>query len=166
MKINSKDINMIFMALMKTIGIGDLAGRTGVSVSAIRFYETAGLLTSERNAAGQRRFVRSDIRRLAFVQIAQQLGFTIEQIRKQLAALPAKRTPNKKDWSKISRNFRKELDDRIERMVRLRDNLDGCIGCGCLSLRACALLNPDDKAGKVGAGPRYLLGDLSECEET
>ena len=157
---------MMIMALMKTIGIGDLAGRTGFSVSAIRFYEAAGLLNSERNAAEQRRFLRSGIRRLAFVQIAQQLGFSIEQIRDQLASLPAKRTPNKKDWSNISRNFRKELDDRIERMIRLRDNLDGCIGCGCLSLQACALLNPDDKAGKDGAGPRYLLGDASEPEES
>ncbi|WP_136659830.1 redox-sensitive transcriptional activator SoxR [Nitratireductor sp. XY-223] len=139
--------------------IGELARRTGLAVSAIRFYEAEGLITSERNAGGQRRFLRSDIRRLSFVQIAQRFGFTIEQIREQLQSLPLERTPNKADWSKISRGFRRELDARIETLTRLRDDLDGCIGCGCLSLKKCKLYNPEDRARRHGSGPRYLLGD-------
>lgn len=141
------------------LSIGQLAGRTGLSVSAIRYYETQGLVTSERNAGGQRRFLRSDIRRLSFVRIAQQFGFTIDQIRAQLQTLPQERTPNKADWARISRGFRKELDAKIETLSRLRDLLDGCIGCGCLSLRTCALYNPNDRARRHGVGPRYLLGD-------
>ncbi len=141
------------------LSIGDLAARTGVAVSAIRYYETQGLIASERNTGGQRRFLRSDIRRLSFVLIAQQFGFTIEQIRSQLETLPERRTPTKKDWARISRRFRKELDAKIETLTRLRDQLDGCIGCGCLSLRKCALYNPEDRARRHGAGPRYLLGD-------
>ena len=141
------------------LSIGQLAERTGLSVSAIRFYEAEGLVSAERNAGGQRRFLRSDIRRLSFVLIAQQFGFTIEGIRSQLKTLPAERTPNKRDWTRISRRFRRELDAKIETLNRLRDHLDGCIGCGCLSLRRCALFNPDDSARSHGPGPRYLLGD-------
>jgi MerR family redox-sensitive transcriptional activator SoxR len=141
------------------LSIGQLAERTGLSVSAIRYYETEGLITSERNAGGQRRFLRSDIRRLSFVLIAQQFGFTLEQIRAQLQTLPEGRTPTKRDWTRISRGFRKALDVKIETLSRLRDQLDGCIGCGCLSLQRCALYNPDDRAHRHGAGPRYLLGD-------
>ena len=141
------------------LAIGELARRTGLSVSAIRYYEAEGLLLAERNAGGQRRFFRSDIRRLSFVMIAQRFGFTIEQIRTQLQSLPEGRTPTKADWARISRGFRRELDTRIETLTRLRDNLDGCIGCGCLSLRKCTLYNPDDWAGSRGSGPRYLLGD-------
>tara|TARA_R110000751_G_scaffold107645_8_gene203977 strand:- start:64209 stop:64658 length:450 start_codon:yes stop_codon:yes gene_type:complete len=141
------------------LSIGQLASRTGLSVSAIRFYETQGLIAAERNAGGQRRFLRSDIRRLSFVLIAQQFGFTIEQIRTQLQLLPQERTPNKGDWERISRNFRQTLDEKIETLTRLRDNLDGCIGCGCLSLKTCALYNPQDRARSGGAGPRYLMGD-------
>ncbi|MDF2370843.1 MAG: redox-sensitive transcriptional activator SoxR [Rhizobiaceae bacterium] len=141
------------------LSIGQLASRTGLSVSAIRFYETQGLIASERNAGGQRRFLRSDTRRLSFVLIAQQFGFTIEQIRIQLQLLPQERTPNKRDWERISRNFRQTLDEKIETLTRLRDDLDGCIGCGCLSLKTCALYNPQDRARSGGAGPRYLMGD-------
>ncbi len=145
--------------LAKTISIGQLAARTGLAVSAIRYYETQGLVCPERNAGGQRRFLRSDIRRLSFVQIAQQFGFSIGQIRETFEALPDGRTPTKADWTKISRSFREELDERIETLTNLRDKLDGCIGCGCLSLRSCALYNQQDRAGKLGTGPRYLLGD-------
>jgi len=145
--------------LENTISIGQLAGRTGIAVSAIRFYETQGLVSPERNAGDQRRFLRSDIRRLSFVQIAQQCGFSISQIREQLASLPNGRTPTKADWTKISRNFRAELDTRIETLTNLRNKLDGCIGCGCLSLKSCALYNQQDRAGNLGAGPRYLMGD-------
>lgn len=139
------------------LSIGDLSARTGLSVSAIRFYETRGLVSPSRNAGGQRRFEGADIRRLSFVMIAQQMGFTIEQIGDVLSSLPQGRTPTKSDWTKISRQFRKSLEDRIAMMERMRDNLDGCIGCGCLSLKRCALYNPDDKARRLGPGPRYIL---------
>ena len=146
------------------LSIGDLAERLGVAVSAIRYYESQGLVEAERNAGGQRRFLRSDIRRLSFVLIAQQFGFTIDQIRAELQTLPEGRTPNKKDWARISRSFRLELDAKIETLTRLRDLLDGCIGCGCLSLRKCSLYNPEDRARRHGAGPRYLLGDRPDAE--
>lgn len=141
------------------ISIGTLAKRTGLAVSAIRYYETQGLVAPERNAGGQRRFLRSDIRRLSFVMIAQKFGFTLDRIRDLLGRLPQSRTPNAKDWAEISQDFRAELDERISALTRLRDKLDGCIGCGCLSLDRCALYNPDDIAAEKGAGPRYLLGD-------
>ena len=146
----------------KTISIGDLASRTGLAVSAIRFYEELGLVHPERNAGGQRRFLKSDIRRLSFVIIAQQLGFTLDQICDQFESLPDARTPNARDWQKISRGFRVELDQKIDALTRLRDNLDGCIGCGCLSLAKCKLYNPEDKAASRGTGPRYLMGDRSD----
>ena len=146
------------------MSIGELAERTGLSVSAIRYYETEGLVTAARNAGGQRRFLRSDIRRLSFVLIAQQFGFTLDQIRTKLQSLPEGRTPTKRDWERISRSIGKQLDAKIETLNRLRDRLDGCIGCGCLSLRTCALYNPNDKARRRGAGPRYLLGDDPEIE--
>lgn len=139
------------------ITIGAIAERTGLSISAIRFYETQGLVTPSRNPGGQRRFLRSDIRRLSFVQIAQQLGFSIDQIRQQLNKLPDNRTPNQKDWARISKTFRADLDARIDMLTRMRDRLDGCIGCGCLSLEKCALYNPQDKAGLSGTGPQFVL---------
>jgi MerR family redox-sensitive transcriptional activator SoxR len=139
--------------------IGKVAERTGLSVSAIRFYETKGLVAPLRNASGQRRFRSSDIRRLSFVLIAQQLGFPLEEISEQLSGLPDGRTPTKRDWARMSRAFRQSLQDRIDMMIRMRDRLDGCIGCGCLSLANCSLYNPDDRAHRFGAGPRYILGD-------
>jgi MerR family redox-sensitive transcriptional activator SoxR len=141
------------------ISIGQIATRTGLSVSAIRFYEAQGLVSPVRNNGGQRRYLRSDIRRLSFVQIAQQLGFTIEQIRIQLDKLPDHRTPTQQDWGKISRTFKADLDKRIEIMTRMRDRLDGCIGCGCLSLKKCALYNPQDKARLTGQGAQFVLTD-------
>lgn len=142
------------------LAIGDLAARAGVSVSAIRFYEAKGLLNPWRNSGGQRRFLRADIRRLSFILIAQQLGLTIEAIRTELAKLPDGRTPTAKDWSKMSIGIRAVIDERIATLTRTRDLLDGCIGCGCLSLERCALYNPGDRAGKRGAGARYVLGDV------
>lgn len=139
--------------------IGQLAQRTGLSISAIRYYETQGLVSPERNAGGQRRFLRSDIRRLSFVLIAQQFGFTISQICEQLQMIPDGNAPSKDDWAKISIEFRQELDSKIETLTRMRDLLDGCIGCGCLSLTKCALYNPEDRARMHGAGPRYLMGN-------
>ncbi|MEM1229901.1 MAG: redox-sensitive transcriptional activator SoxR [Pseudomonadota bacterium] len=142
-----------------TLSIGQVAARTGLAVSALRFYEDSGLLHPTRNAGGQRRFRRSDIRRVSFIMIAAQLGFTLPEIRAQLDALPANRTPTQRDWARISRAFRGELDRRIGGLVRMRERLDGCIGCGCLSLANCALYNPEDRAGQRGPGPRYLLED-------
>ena len=139
--------------------IGRVAERTGLSVSAIRFYETKGLVAPVRDASGQRRFLPSDIRRLSFVLIAQQLGFSLGEIELALEGLPDGRAPNKRDWTRISRSFRQVLDERINIMKRMRERLDGCIGCGCLSLSNCTLYNPDDRANRLGAGPRYLLGD-------
>lgn len=147
------------MAGRSEIGIGRLAERTGLTVSAIRFYESKGLVTAARNAGGQRRFARSDIRKLSFVMIAQQLGFTLAEIRRQLDSLPQGRPPTQRDWSRMSRGFRADLDRRIAGLQRLRDRLDGCIGCGCLSLRKCALYNPDDRAGLHGPGPHHLMPD-------
>lgn len=148
-----------------SIAIGQLAERTGLSVSAIRFYEEKGLVTPDRNAGGQRRFLRSDIRRLSFVMVAQQLGFSISQIADRLHGLPNQRTPTKADWERLSKSFRSELDDRIKALETLRDKLDSCIGCGCLSLKNCKLYNPDDSAARHGAGPRYLLGDRPDKQD-
>ncbi len=145
--------------MQKTISIGALARRTGVAVSALRFYEEKGLLHPERNAGGQRRFLKADIRRVSFILIAQKFGFTLPQIAGTLGALPARRTPTQEDWAAISAQFRTVLDEKIETLLQLRDNLNGCIGCGCLSLDKCKLYNPEDRAARHGAGPRYLMGD-------
>jgi MerR family redox-sensitive transcriptional activator SoxR len=145
--------------MQKTISIGTLARRTGVAVSALRFYEEKELIFPERNAGGQRRFLKADIRRVSFILIAQKFGFTLPQIATTLSGLPARRTPTKADWAAISTDFRAALDARINSLTQLRDNLDGCIGCGCLSLEKCKLYNPNDRAAKLGTGPRYVLGD-------
>lgn len=145
------------MPMKRGLSIGDLAVRTGLSVSAIRFYERKGLIKPDRNEGNQRRYEGSDIRRLSFILIAQQIGLSIEEIKQVMADLPDGRTPTKADWSRISRAFRKTLDERIAMMQRMRDNLDGCIGCGCLSLKACSLYNPDDRAYRLGVGPRYVI---------
>jgi MerR family redox-sensitive transcriptional activator SoxR len=147
------------MAISEGLSIGALAARTGLAVSAIRYYEAQGLIRPWRNEGGQRRFQRSDLRRLSFVIIAQQFGFTLPQIREELDRLPGGRTPTKEDWARISAGFRKALDQRIETLITLRENLEGCIGCGCLSLPSCALHNPVDRASQKGPGPRYLMGD-------
>lgn len=150
------------MAVNEGLTIGALAKRTGLAVSAIRYYEAQGLIAPWRNAGGQRRFGRADIRRLSFIMIAQQFGFTLPQIKAELDLLPGARTPTKADWARMSQGFRAALDQRIDTLVTLRDNLDGCIGCGCLSLESCALYNPADSAARYGTGPRYLLGDRPE----
>jgi MerR family transcriptional regulator, redox-sensitive transcriptional activator SoxR len=139
------------------ITIGELADRTGLSVSAIRFYEAKGLIEPFRSSGGQRRFMRSDIRRLSFIRIAQALGLSIEGIGQELAKLPHGRTPNASDWARISRAMRHMLDAKIAMLERTRDRLDGCIGCGCLSLKKCALYNPQDRAAMHGTGPLYVL---------
>ncbi len=147
------------MTLPPTLSIGDLARRTGLSVSAIRFYEARGLVSALHSGGNQRRFLRSDIRRLSFALIAQRLGLTLSEIEAELSALPQGRTPTRDDWRAMSVRLRGALEARIAMLERTRDMLDGCIGCGCLSLDRCALYNPGDRAARAGAGPRFLLGD-------
>ena len=140
------------------IPIGSLARRTGVAVSAIRFYEEKGLLMSLRTRGNQRRFLRSDIRRVSFILIAQRLGLALAEIEEQLATLPEARTPTPRDWQKISHSMRSAIDEKIKLLTRTRAKLDECIGCGCLSLHKCQLYNRDDKMGAAGAvGPVLVL---------
>lgn len=139
------------------IPIGTLAKRTGVAVSAIRFYESKGLLSALRTGGNQRRFLRSDIRRVSFILIAQKLGLGLSEIERELAALPQGRTPTLADWQRISGSMRAQIDARIALLERTRSKLDGCIGCGCLSLARCQLYNQKDVAASTGAGPRFVL---------
>lgn len=136
--------------------IGDLARRTGLSVSAIRFYEEKGLVEAFRTSGNQRRFLRSDIRRLSFILIAQKLGLSLSEIEQALAGLPQGRTPNAADWKRISGAVRTRIEAQIAALEKVREDLDGCIGCGCLSLKKCALYNAGDEASQGGAGPRVL----------
>ena len=140
------------------IPIGTLAARTGVAVSAIRFYEDKGLIHAVRTGGNQRRFLRSDIRRVSFILIAQKLGLALAEIEIQLAQLPQGRAPTLSDWQQISRRMRHEIDQRIMLLTRTRNQLDQCIGCGCLSLQKCQLYNKDDRMGAKGAGPQAILG--------
>jgi MerR family redox-sensitive transcriptional activator SoxR len=137
--------------------IGEVAERADVAPSALRFYEREGLITSARSSGGQRRYQRDVLRRIAFVHAAQRVGLTIQEIKDALASLPGNRTPTAADWSRLSRSWRPLLDRRIAELERVRDGLDKCIGCGCLSLRACHLSNPNDIAATEGPGPRWLL---------
>ena len=143
----------------KLLTIGELSARTGVAVSAIRYYADGGLVHAYRTNAGQRRFARADIRRVSFILIAQQLGLSLEEIRSTLDQLPEGRTPNKADWARISAGIKARVDARMAELERIRSRLDGCIGCGCLSLETCQLYNPGDNMGKQGSGPRRLLAD-------
>lgn len=136
--------------------IGDVARRSGLATSAVRFYEREGLVAGERTAGGQRRYPRSVLRRLAFIRAAQNVGLSLAEIRTALATLPGGRTPTSADWTRLARSWRHRLDEQITGLIALRDGLSSCIGCGCLSLRRCALSNPGDAAGTTGAGARYL----------
>ena len=146
------------MASDRFITIGELARRTGVATSAIRFYEDKGLLQALRTKGNQRRFLRSDIRRISFILIAQKLGLALGEIEAELARLPQGRTPTLADWERISRSMRGAIEARIAMLERTRDRLDGCIGCGCLSLAKCQLYNAEDMKGREGPGPRLVLG--------
>lgn len=137
--------------------IGKVAHRTGTSVSALRFYEEKGLITSGRDKGGRRVFPPSEIRRVSFIIVAQKLGFSLAEIKQTLAKLPNGRTPTKKDWEVLSRDFSHDIDKRINGLLRLKEKLSSCIGCGCLSLKVCALYNTDDKAAETGSGPQFLL---------
>src|SRR3954463_10582457 len=138
---------------MSELTIGDLSDRSGVATSAIRYYEERGLVTARRTTGNQRRYERSMLRRLAFIRTAQRVGLSLEEIEEALATLPSYRTPTKADWSRLSRSWRPRLDDQIAQLERLRDTLDSCIGCGCLSLKRCRLSNPDDVVASRGPGP-------------
>ena len=144
------------------ITIGELAARSGMATSALRFYEDQGLIAAERTAGNQRVFPRPTLRRVAFIRAAQAVGLTLDEIAGALATLPADRTPVKRDWERLSTAWRDRLDQRIVELERLRDGLTSCIGCGCLSLRTCRLLNADDRVSAKGSGARYLLGDEAE----
>ena len=141
------------------LSIGAFARRAGVAASALRFYESQGLLQGRRSAGGHRQYRRGELRRVAFVRAAQAVGLTLEQIRAALATLPDGRTPTQADWQRLSRAWQPLLDQRIAALTRLRDQLASCIGCGCLSLKRCALYNPNDTIAARGPGARYLLGD-------
>lgn len=144
---------------MEWLSIGDLAERSGVATSALRFYETKGLIESERTEGNQRRYPRATLRRVALIRAGQEVGLSLAELTEALETLPHAKTPTKSDWEKLSRSWRRRLDTQIEELMALRDELTVCIGCGCLSLRSCALFNPGDAASDLGSGPRYLLGD-------
>ncbi len=141
------------------ITIGEVAERSGLAASAIRFYERQGLVRAERTAGGQRRFRRDVLRRIAFIRIAQRVGLSLEEIVGALAELPADKAPNAQDWQRLARGWRQRIDLRIGLLEALRSGLTSCIGCGCLSLRTCVLSNPEDLASTLGPGSRFLLPD-------
>jgi MerR family redox-sensitive transcriptional activator SoxR len=157
---NSKNHPLIPQALT----VGEVAERSGVAISTLHFYEDEGLITSWRNSGNQRRYAREVLRRVAVIKVAQRTGIPLKEIREALSTLPDKRTPTSTDWKKLSARWRSQLDDRIERLTRLRDQLDGCIGCGCLSIETCPLRNPCDRLSAEGSGPRLL--DPEFCADT
>ena len=151
-------------ALPNSLTIGEIAARSGVNTSALRYYESRGLIASERTASGHRRYARDTLRRVAVIRAAQLLGLTLEEIRKALNELPEARTPDRQDWERLSQTWRSSLDSRIADLEALRDKLSGCIGCGCLSLQNCSLFNPGDQAAEIGPGAQYLFGDAPDID--
>ncbi|MEW2382577.1 redox-sensitive transcriptional activator SoxR [Micromonospora sp. NPDC047707] len=143
--------------MQESLTIGQLAERSGVAPSALRYYERLGLIRAERTGGNQRRYARIELRRVAFIRISQQVGISLDEIREALDSLPSARTPTPEDWARLSRVWRDRLDERIRLLAKLRDDLDGCIGCGCLSLRRCALYNPGDTLSGEGPGARLVL---------
>jgi MerR family redox-sensitive transcriptional activator SoxR len=143
---------------VELLTIGDVAARSGVAQSALRFYEREGLIRSTRTGGNQRRYERAELRRIAFIRVSQQVGVTLDEIREALRSLPEGRTPTRADWTRLSARWRSKLDERIALMERLRDQLSSCIGCGCLSLKTCRLYNADDQLATGGPGARILLG--------
>jgi MerR family redox-sensitive transcriptional activator SoxR len=139
--------------------IGEVSRRSGVASSALRFYEERGLITSERAGSGHRRYARPVLRRIAFIVFAQRIGLSLDEIGGELAKLPPERAPTRRDWSRLSSGWTARIEERIAELERLKVGLTECIGCGCLSLDRCAFANPDDRAGRLGPGPRYWIGD-------
>lgn len=144
---------------MEQLTIGELASRSGVATSALRFYETKGLIASDRTDGNQRRYLRSTLRRVALIRAGQEVGLTLGEIADALDTLPHDSIPTRGDWERLSKWWRARLDQQIQELQALRDELTDCIGCGCLSLQSCAIFNPADAAAARGSGPRYLLGD-------
>lgn len=147
---------------MTWISIGEVSARSGLAVSAVRYYEQLGLIASTRTPGGQRRYERHVLRRLAVIQAGQRCGLPLERIQDAFAGLPAQSAPTRADWTRLSRQWRTGIQARIDELERLRDDLDGCVGCGCLSLRRCSLYNPADAARQEGPGPRILREITSE----
>jgi MerR family transcriptional regulator, redox-sensitive transcriptional activator SoxR len=145
--------------MAELLTIGEVAQRSGVATSALRFYEDRGLIRSERASSGHRRYQRAVVRRVAFILFAQRIGLKLDEVAEELAKLPENRVPRRADWAKLSSSWTARIDDRIAELERLREGLTECIGCGCLSLGRCQLANPGDRAGRNGAGPRYWVGD-------
>jgi MerR family redox-sensitive transcriptional activator SoxR len=145
--------------MAELLTIGETARRSGVAASALRFYEGRGLISSERVGSGHRRFPRPALRRIAFIVFAQRVGLSLEEIGAELARLPPQQAPNRRDWSRLSATWSSRIDQRIAELERLKAGLTECIGCGCLSLDRCKLANPGDRAARLGAGPRYWIGD-------
>jgi MerR family transcriptional regulator, redox-sensitive transcriptional activator SoxR len=145
--------------MAQLLTIGEVARRSGVAASALRFYEERGLIESERAGSGHRRYPRPVLRRIAFVVFAQRVGLSLEQIGAELEKLPPHQVPTRRDWSRLSTTWTAKIDDRIAELERLKAGLTECIGCGCLSLDRCKLSNPDDRAAQLGPGPRYWIGD-------
>ncbi len=143
----------------RLLTVGEVARRAGVATSALRFYEDEGLIRSERTDVGHRRYHADVLRRVSFIRTAQLVGLSLSEIRAALSSLPDSRTPTARDWERLARSWQPLLDERIAMLTRMRDQLDSCIGCGCLSLTSCGLWNPHDVAAELGDGPRYLLGD-------
>ena len=152
-------------ALPNRLTIGEMATRSGVRTSTLRYYEARGLISSERSAGGQRRYARETLRRVAVIRAAQILGLTLDEIRRALDELPEARTPDRHDWERLSQTWRSSLDGRIAELEALRDRLSGCIGCGCLSLENCGIFNPGDRAAGAGAGAHYLFGEAPDPEQ-
>ena len=145
--------------MAELLTIGEVARRSGVASSALRFYEDRGLIRSERAGSGHRRYPRAALRRIAFIVFAQRVGLTLDEIGAELAKLPPDRAPTRRDWSRLSSGWSARIDERIAELERLRAGLTECIGCGCLSLERCKLANPEDRAARNGPGARYWLGD-------
>jgi len=150
---------MCIVTVMEWLTIGELSVRSGVATSALRFYETKSLIESERTDGNQRRYPRATLRRVALIRAGQEVGLSLAELATALERLPHDKTPTKADWRRLSRRWQNRLDAQIEELMALRDELTDCIGCGCLSLKSCALFNPGDAASGLGTGPRYLLGD-------
>jgi MerR family transcriptional regulator, redox-sensitive transcriptional activator SoxR len=153
------------MVRHETLSVGQVAERSGYTTSAVRYYEREGLIAAERNAGGHRRFPQAVLRRLAFIRAARHVGLSLDEVKEAMARLPDERTPTKADWTRISRAWRSRLDQQIEALVALRDGLDSCIGCGCLSLQRCQLSNPQDIAAADGPGAAYLPAPLRSTGE-
>jgi MerR family redox-sensitive transcriptional activator SoxR len=152
-------VGAVSLSTRDRLTIGELAARSGNATSALRYYEELGLIRAERTAGGQRRYRRATLRRLAFVRAAQRIGLSLDEVRDALSHLPVDHVPSSADWNRVARTWQRRIDTQIAELQQLRDQLSGCVGCGCLSLTRCGLYNPEDAAASRGSGARYLLGD-------